>query len=284
MDIYKRYKGVIPKSDLEGLRRVKPPTTIRANSLRLGREELLERLERKGFMPEPHPSHPQAVMIHKEPFSPGATPEYLAGLYMLQDAASMIAVSELGLKQDELVLDMTAAPGAKTTHISELLKNTGAVVAFDSNKHRLRSVFYNCERMGCENVISLNMKAQEVTEMGLGFDKVLLDAPCSAEGTVHKNPELLGREIHYKRLVSEQLSLVEAGISVLKEGGTLVYSTCTLNPDENEGVVEHAINQGLRLVKPLTKAGSPGIGLEDTRRFYPYKDQTQGFFIARLKK
>lgn len=284
MNIYNRYKNIIPREDLKGLRSVKPPVTIRANTLRTSRDELISHLESKGFITEPHPSHEQAIIIHHEPFSPGATPSYLAGHYMLQDAASMIAVSELGLKKDELVLDMTAAPGAKTTHISELLNNTGVVVAFDSNKHRLKSVFYNCERMGCENVISLNLKAQEVTRLGLEFDKVLLDAPCSAEGTIHKNPELLTKQIQYKRLVSEQLSLVEAGISVLKEDGVLVYSTCTLNPDENEEVVRHALNQGMKLADPLTSEGSSGLGLDKTRRFYPHKDKTQGFFIARMIK
>jgi len=263
---------------------VKPPVTIRVNTLRISREELMQRLDKKGFSVTEHPHHDQSIIIVKEPFSAGATPEYLAGYYILQDTASMIAVSELNLKQGELVLDMTAAPGAKTTHISELLGNTGVVVAVDSNKKRLKSVMFNCERMGCENVIGFNIKGQDITKLGLEFDKVLLDAPCSAEGTLHKNPKVLSKKTPYKRIVKEQLGLIEASIRVLKKGGTLVYSTCAINPDENEGVVNHAVSQGLKLVKPLTSAGSKGLGLKEARRFYPHEHSTQGFFIARLVK
>jgi len=284
MNLYERYKNRVPVEDLRGLMNVKPPLTIRVNTLKISKEDLFQVLTNKGFTITDHPVHDQALIVLKEPFSVGATTEYLAGFYLLQDAASMIAVSELGLKPGELVLDLTAAPGAKTTHICELLDNTGVVVAVDSDKKRLKSVKFNCERMGCENIIALNIKGQEVAELGLVFDKVLLDAPCSAEGTLHKNPEVLKKETHYKRIIKEQLSLIETAIRVLKPGGTLVYSTCAINPDENEGVVNHALNQGLKLLKPLTKAGIPGIGLKKTRRFYPHRDNTQGFFIARMVK
>jgi len=196
----------------------------------------------------------------------------------------MIAVSELEPKPGELILDLTAAPGAKTTHISELMNNKGVVVAIDVNKKRLRSVLYNAERMGCENIIAFNIKGQGVAKLGLTFDKVLLDAPCSAEGTLHKNPEVMKKQTPYRKIIKEQTSLIEAAISVLKSKGRLVYSTCTINPDENEGIIKHGLNQGLKLEKPLTKAGTPGLGLKNARRFYPYKDQTQGFFTARMVK
>ncbi len=284
MSLIEHYKGRLPVEDLKGLTEVVPQRTIRVNTMRTTRDELMMRLKAKGFEVMPHLLHAQSIIIISEPFSIGATPEYLAGLYTPQDTASMIAVSELSLKPGELVLDMAAAPGVKTTHICELLNNTGTVVACDNNKKRLRSVMYNCERMGCENIIGLNINAQDITKFGLEFDKILLDAPCSAEGTVHKNPQVAGKQTPYKKLVSEQLSLIEAGIKVLKKGGTMVYSTCTINPDENEGVVRHAINQGLKLVKLESSGGKPGIGLSETRRYYPHTDNTQGFFIARLVK
>jgi len=283
MKLFERYKNKLPVEDLKGLLSIKPQKTIRVNLLKTSRPELMACLTRKGFSVMEHPIHEQAIIILKEPFSIGATTEYLAGYYILQDASSMVAVSELGLKKGDLVLDMTAGPGAKTTHISELLNNTGVVVAVDSNKKRLKSVFYNCERMGCSNVIGLNLKAQEIVRIGLEFDKILLDAPCSAEGTLHKNPEVLDNEAPYKRLIRGQLSLIEAGIKLLKKGGVLVYSTCAINPDENEGVVKHALSQGMELLKPLINSGKEGL-IKNTRRFYPYLHDTQGFFIARMVK
>ncbi len=283
MNFFERYKGKIPVEDLNGLLTVKPSKTIRVNSLLISRDELMNRLTKKGFSVVKHPIHEQAVIILKEPFSIGASTEYLAGYFIVQDPASMIAVSELGLKSGELVLDLTAAPGAKTTHISELIGD-GVVVAVDNNKSRLKSVFFNAERMGCGNIICLNIDAKSIASAGLVFDKVLLDAPCSAEGTLHKNPEVLKRQAKYKQIVSEQLALIESAIKVLKKGGTLVYSTCAVNPAENEGVVRHAINQGMRLVKPLTAFGKSGIGLKMTRRFYPHTTDSQGFFIARMVK
>lgn len=284
MNIYDRYKGKIPLEDLKGLMNAEPVLTLRVNTLKTTKEDLLARLTKKGFRLGVTDVYENALIVLKEPFSVGATTEYLSGEYMLQDAASMICVNELAIKPHERVLDMAAAPGAKTTHISELLKNTGVVIACDPNKKRLKSVMYNTERLGVTNVIGLNIKAQELVRTGMTFDKILLDAPCSAEGTLHKNPEVLEKQTNYKTIISEQLSLIEAGLKMLNKGGILVYSTCAINPDENEGVVKHALSQGAKLVDLLTTKGAPGINLDKARRFYPHKDGTSGFFIARLMK
>ena len=283
MDLIKRYSGKLPLEDIKGLLEISPDKTIRVNPLLTTRESLIAELKKKGFEVEEHPLHPLAIRVISEPFSVGATTEYLSGRYIVQDAASMVAVSELGIRKKGVVLDITSAPGAKTTHISEELGGKGVVVAIDSNKKRLKSVYYNCERMGCGNVIGINMNAKDVKRLGILFDKVLIDPPCSAEGTIHKNPGLLKKEIPYKKLIKEQLAIVEAGISVLKKGGTMVYSTCTINPDENEGVVRHALNQGMRLTEISTSGGKEGL-IPMTRRFYPHTDGTQGFFIARMVK
>ncbi|MFA5406049.1 MAG: RsmB/NOP family class I SAM-dependent RNA methyltransferase [Candidatus Nanoarchaeia archaeon] len=284
MNLIERYKDRLPVEDLKSLVETAPQKTIRVNTLKTNREELMNALKYKGFEVMPHPLHEQSIIIIKEPFSIGATPRYLAGYYMLQDTASMIAVTELNPLPGELVLDMAAAPGAKTTHISALMNNQGVVIACDNNKKRLRSVLHNCARLNCDNVIGLNIKGQDATKLGLEFDKILLDAPCSAEGTIHKNPKIVDKQTPYKKMISEQLSLMETGIKLLKKGGTLIYSTCTINPDENEGVVKHALNQGMKLVQLESIGGKPGIGLPETKRFCPNNDNTQGFFIARLVK
>ncbi len=284
MNSLKRYENRIPKEDLKGLVGIKPYQTIRVNTIKVTTEELIKRLTEKGFSLITHPLNENIIIINKEPFSAGATTEYLAGYYIIQDAASVMSVIELDLKEGELVLDMTAAPGAKTTHISQELKNTGVIIACEIDKKRVKSVMHNCDRMGCENVIGLRMDSKEVSKLGLEFDKILLDAPCSAEGTLHKHPEVLTKETNYRNIISEQTALIEAGIKVLKKGGIMVYSTCAINPDENEGIVQHAINQGMKLISPLSNGGKPAIGLPNARRYYPHTDGTQGFFIARLMK
>lgn len=284
MNQLKRYENRIPKEDLRGLTTVKPFQTIRVNTLKTTKEELTKKLTEKGFNLTTHPLNDNTLIINKEPFSTGATTEYLAGYYITQDAASVMSVIELDLKEGELVLDMTAAPGAKTTHISQELKNTGVIIACEIDKKRIKAIMHNCDRMGCENVIGLRMDSKEASKLGLLFDKILLDAPCSAEGTLHKHPEVLKKETNYRKIISEQTALIEAGIKVLKKGGIMVYSTCAINPDENEGIIQHAINQGMTLINPISNGGKPGIGMPNTRRYYPHTDGTQGFFIARLMK
>lgn len=284
MNSLKRYEGRIPKEDLKGLTSVKPYQTIRVNTLKITKEELTKKLTEKGISLTNHPLNENILIVNKEPFSIGATTEYLAGYYITQDAASIMSVIELELKEGELVLDMTSAPGAKTTHISQELKNTGVIIACEIDKRRIKSVMYNCDRMGCENVIGLRMDSKEISKLGMEFDKILLDAPCSAEGTLHKNPEVIKKETNYRKIISEQTALIEAGIKALKKGGIMVYSTCSINPDENEGIIKHAINQGMTLLEPISNGGKPGIELTKTRRYYPHTDGTQGFFIARMTK
>lgn len=262
-----------------------PPTTIRVNTLKISKQELRSKLEKKGFKISDHPVHEQALIIQSQPFSIGAATEYLLGYYMLQDASSMLAVSELSPKPRDRVLDMCAGPGGKTTHLSELMNNKGVIIACDANKKRLLSVKYNCQRMGCENVMGLNIDSRNINDLGIEFDKVLLDAPCSALGTLYKNPELKEREVPVNRLRRLQIQLIEAGIKALKPRGLLVYSTCTVTLKENEGIVKHALNQGMSIQELRTESGLPGLNdLSEAKRFYPHLTKTQGFFIAKMVK
>ncbi len=259
----------IPKEYLAGLK-VKPPVTIRVNTLKITKQELRDKLVKKGFELMDHPVHEQALKILRQPFSIGATTEYLLGYYMLQDAASMIAVRELKPRPGNYVLDMCAGSGAKTTHISELMNNKGVIIACDNNKKRLLSVKYNAQRMGCENIIGLNTDSRKINNLGIKFDRVLLDPPCTALGIIYKSPGLLNKELPIKRLKKLQVELIEAGIKSLKSRGVLVYSTCTVTMQENEEVAKHALSQGMKL--------------EHMKRYYPHINETQGFFIAKMVK
>jgi len=286
-----KYSGLIPQSCVKSCYS-QPPATIRVNTLKISRDELINRLTNKGFKLVEHKAHPQAIKIIKQPFSIGATTEYLCGYYFVQDAASMIPVTELNPRPGDLVLDMCSAPGGKTTHLAELMNDKGVIIACDVDKQRLKAVKYSTQRMGFSNVVIYNINPAKLPG-SLEFDKVLLDAPCSAEGTLYKNPKAL-EKANYKQLIIEQQRLIETAIKLLKKGGMLVYSTCTINPEENELIVQHAVNQGMKLLKLETSAGSPGLTkfkgkelkpeLSLTRRFYQLTDETSGFFVARMIK
>jgi NOL1/NOP2/sun family putative RNA methylase len=269
------------------------PPALRVNTLKIETGELLERLEEKGFELERVPWTKFGFWIKRAPFSPGATPEYLMGYYYLQDPASMYACEVLDPQEGELVLDMAAAPGGKTSYISQLMKNRGTVVAVDVNRERMAKLRSNLTRLGVRNVVAVRTDAALVGGFGLTFDRVMLDAPCTGTGTIHKNPEVRFKEAtDVERCTSLQLTLLRSGLEVLRPGGVLVYCTCSYLPEENEAVVEEAINLGA--VVEEIEQGLPGLTafgsrnfdpqVSRARRFYPFSHGCQGFFLARLRK
>ncbi len=267
---------------------------IRVNELRISQRELVQRLEERGFRLERIPWLRCAYRVRLAPFSPGATPEYLMGYYYLQDAASIYACEALEPRRGELVLDCAASPGGKTTYIAQLMQNKGCVVAVELRKSRLKALCANLSRMGIENTLVLHMDARHAPELGISFDRVLLDAPCTGTGTAHRNPEALQKsEEDIKRLTPLQLELLRSAHAVLRDGGVLVYSTCSYLPEENEFIIHRFLQEsGAKLLR--LKHGSPGITapygvelggeLSRARRFYPWEHRTQGFFIAKIKK
>jgi ribosomal RNA methyltransferase Nop2 len=140
------------------------------------------------------------LQVFESPVPVGATPEYLAGHYMLQAASSFLPVIALAPQPNERVLDMASAPGGKTTYISALLQNTGTVFANDSNKQRTKSLTANVHRMGCKNVVVCNYDAREFPKVMGGFDRVLLDAPCSGTGVISKDASVKVNKVGKLRL------------------------------------------------------------------------------------
>lgn len=270
--------------------------SIRVNTLKISVKELKKRLERKGFELEPVPWCKRGFWVEESKYSVGATTEYLAGYYFIQTSTSMIPAQELNPKPGEVVLEMAAAPGGKLTHASDLMKNKGAIIGMDIDSWRIRKLRSNVQRMGVENEVLYRMDAAYAEETGIKYDKILLDAPCSGEGLVIKKPSQ-GERITQRRIVQNsriQKKLVETAYKVLKKGGTMVYSTCTYAPEENELVLQRAINQGFKIEKLDLKHGSPpfenpfGVQLPSevskARRFWPHEHGTEGFFVAKLRK
>ena len=233
----------------------------------------------------------------KQP-SIGSTIEYLKGYYYIQDLSSCIAVEELEIHDGSglVVLDMAAAPGGKTTHIAQKLNNKGAIFACESSSSRLASLLFNLSRCFVQNTIVLNMKAEEINEHELQFDRVLLDAPCTCEGIIMKdNSRKKSRNlVDLETCSNRQKKMIISGFNVLKPNVLLIYCTCSFAPEENEMIIQHLIsNHKDAQIEPL-RYGMNGLTkfskyqfdekMVYTKRFYPHIHATNGFFIAKIRK
>jgi len=278
------------------------PVTIRTNTLKARRRDLGPMLIDRGVNVEPMArwsSVGLTVFDTKVPL--GATPEYLAGHYMLQGGASFLPVMALAPQEKERVLDMAAAPGGKSSYIAALMKNTGMLWANDANKDRCRAVVSNLHRMGIINSIVTNYDGRQMPKVFHSFDRVLLDAPCSGTGVISKDEAVkinkdekdIQRCSHLQRELL--LSAIDCCNANSGTGGYVVYSTCSILVDENEAVVDFALKKrNVKLVPCGLDFGKEGYvkyqqhrfhpTLKLTKRFYPHTHNLDGFFVAKLKK
>ena len=279
------------------------PTTIRTNTLKTRRRDLAQALINRGVNLQPIGKWTKVgLQIFDTQVPIGATPEYLAGHYILQAASSFLPVMALDPQENERVLDMAAAPGGKTTYISALMKNTGCVFANDFNKSRTKSLIANIHRLGCSNTIVCNYDAREFPRVIGGFDRILLDAPCTGTGVISKDPAVKTSRTEkdfiqiphlQKQLLLSAIDSVDANSST---GGIIVYSTCSVMIDENEAVVDYALRKrpNVQLVDTGLEIGKPGFtsfrgktfhpSVKLTRRYYPHTYNVDGFYVAKFKK
>lgn len=281
------------------------PVVIRTNTLRTQRRDLAQALINRGVTLEPVGKWSKVgLQIFDSNVPIGATPEYVAGHYILQAASSFLPVMALAPREDERVLDMAAAPGGKTTYAAAMMRNTGIVVANDPNKDRAKSLVANIYRLGAQNVMVSNHDAREFPKaLGLQFDRVLLDAPCSGTGVISKDPNVKTNktERDFMMLPHMQKQLLLAAIDSVRfdgkgEAGVVVYSTCSVTVEENEQVVQYALNKrpNVRLVETGLAFGKEGFTkfrgkrfdptMSMTRRYYPHTYNVDGFFVAKLRK
>ncbi len=205
------------------------------------------------------------------------------GLFYAQSLPSMVASKVLEPSEEDLIIDMAAAPGGKTSHIAQLMQNRGEIIAIDKSRNRLRKMEEELKRLGVKNVKLIHMDARRLPELGIEADKILLDAPCTALGIRPKlwetrTPKEVEATARYQR------AFIWAAIKSLRKGGTLVYSTCTISYEENEANVKYMLGKGLKLEEQSVFIASHGIDMEGVQRFYPNRHLTQGFFIAKLRK
>ncbi|HXT40844.1 MAG TPA: 16S rRNA (cytosine(967)-C(5))-methyltransferase RsmB [Candidatus Angelobacter sp.] len=201
-------------------------------------------------------------------------PSFQQGLFYIQDPGTLLAVSMLDPQPGETVLDFCAAPGGKTTYMAQLMRNQGRVVAQERQYDRLPLLRENCERLGATCAEVVRSDGPVFPELNVHFDRVLVDAPCSNTGVMRRRVDLRWRirveEI--ERLRAVQLELLNEAASILKPNGVLVYSTCSLEPEENGGVVNKFL------------AGHPEFKLESERELLPFEDGVDGAFVGRLRK
>lgn len=279
------------------------PVVIRTNTLRTQRRELAQSLINRGVTLEPVGKWSKVgLQIFESQVPLGATPEYLAGHYILQAASSFLPVMALAPQERERILDMAAAPGGKTTYIAALMKNTGCIFANDSNKSRAKGLIGNIHRLGAKNTIVTNYDACEFPKVIGGFDRVLLDAPCSGTGIIAKDPSVKTNKTHkdFLRLPHLQKQLLLAAIDSVdhasKTGGYVVYSTCSVTVEENEQVIQYALSRrpNVKIVETGLTFGVEGFvnymgktfdeKMKFARRFYPHKYNVDGFFVCKLRK
>jgi len=272
--------------------------SIRVNTLKITVSDLKKRLDQKGFKLEPIEWIPYAFKVIKETYNLGSTHEFLQGYYYLQNIASMLPALILDSKPNDIVIDMCAAPGSKATHLAQIMKNEGTLILIDRNRNRIPALETNIRRMGIINSIVINMDAINLSKLNFKATKILLDAPCTGEGLIRQDPNRKkSRKLKdIEKMASIQKRLLKAGLNALKPDGELLYSTCSIAPEENELVV-HAVleeEKKFRISKISSTFGVHGLtevygkylkeDLKYSQRLYPHLHDTIGFYLCLLKR
>ncbi|MBI1821931.1 MAG: 16S rRNA (cytosine(967)-C(5))-methyltransferase RsmB [Nitrospirae bacterium] len=269
-----------------------PPFTIRVNRVLIDRDRLVNILFDEGINTEKTPYSPIGLMLEK-PGDVTRLHSYQKGLFYIQDEASQLVPFLLSPRSGEQILDACAAPGGKATQLAELIGDRGEVLAIDKSPERINLLQRNLKRLGLTSVkprqLDLTKDVKEFQKRG--FNKILLDAPCSGIGVLRRHPEgkwqkkenLLGS---YSKIQSNLLNVVSKG---LKAGGILVYSTCSTEPEENEKVIEKFLtsNPGFKVENPrasLPESCYRFIGKDNFFRTYPEPHNMDGFFAVRMVK
>ena len=265
------------------------PIVLRANALKISRDELLDRLRRVGIEAEGAAFAPEGIVL------PAATveslPGFAEGLFQVQGEASQLVLCLLSPQPGERILDACAAPGGKSTQLAELMRDEGEIVAIDISERGIEKIRQNVRRLGLKSIRMIRANTTEqMPELGRAlYHRILVDAPCSGLGTLRAHPEI---KWHRSEKDIQRLSLLQSKILArvaesLKPGGILVYSTCTLTRDENDSNVERLLARGEFELQDAARY-LPDQAKHMVRGKYfqalPHRDNTDGFFAARLRK
>jgi NOL1/NOP2/sun family putative RNA methylase len=303
-------KLLLDKKDFENyleILKVFPVKSIRCNTLKISPEKLKEKLEQKDWkISQPWKEYPEVIIVESElmPGELGRALEHLLGYYYIQELASMLPILALKPQKEEIILDLCSSPGSKTTQCAAKMENTGTIIANEISLGRIKILASNLERCGVTNTIITKKDGislcKKLKKEGFQFDKILIDAPCSGEGTLRSSPKtyLMWNIKTVKSLPRTQKQLVSSAIEILKPEGEIIYSTCTHAPEENEEIIDFILKEFKDKIKieKINLPIKPREGIkkwEDKEysenikyccRIYPQDNNTEGFFITKLRR
>ena len=299
METLERYAGIV--EDFEAFRAAceRPlPSVVRVNTIKTTVERARAALDEAGIAFEPREWHDGLLALPDD--QPGTNWPYVHGWLHGQEEVSAVPARVLDPHPDERVWDACAAPGSKTTQLAALTGDSGTLVATDNNLGRLSALRSNAERLGVTSVAVTHEDARNHSLKpfdGAAYDRALVDAPCSCEGTVRKNPDALEDWSldHVRGIAGVQKGVLRRAVQTTRAGGTVVYSTCTFAPEENEAVLDYVLEAEpcdvVDFELPLEHA--PGVTewegeqfddrVRAAKRIYPHHNDTGGFFCAKLE-
>lgn len=272
---------------------VPAPNTVRVNTLKITREELVERLKREGLIAKETVIAPEGVII--EGFlSIGSMDAFREGLFQVQDESSMLAARALAPEPGSAVIDSCSAPGGKTTHLAQLMCNRGGIIAVDIHPHKLALIKENSARLGISIIKEFAGDARELPKkLYNSADYVLVDAPCSGLGVLGRRPDARWRKEpgQIAELVKLQAEILESSSRCVKEKGVMVYCTCTITHEENMGQVEDFLSKHPEFILEdltsfLPRSMDPEVSTmpRGYLQILPHRHGMDGFFIARMRK
>lgn len=296
--VFERYANVIPAFEaFQASLHAPLPHHLRVNTLKSESATLLAVLEKKGIFLGKSMDSDDTLFVAPQDASPGKWLEYALGCIHPQALTSCLASLALSPGPGSCVLDMCASPGGKTSHMAQLMGNEGLIVANELQRRRHTALSHTLARLGVMNAIITSYPAQEFPFRGR-FDFVMADVPCSGEGTFRHGHEHSWKRVRREseRLCLTQKRIILRGFDLLRRGGQMLYGTCTYNPEENEAVVNHLLNQRDAEMIPIEipLPFSPGLSewnketydkdMQKAARFYPHVVNSVGFFMARISK
>ncbi|SDZ01649.1 NusB antitermination factor [Proteiniborus ethanoligenes] len=269
----------------------RPMLNIRVNTLKISNKELMDKLINKGFNVS-EGKYAKDCIIIDNPIRITETEEFKSGLFQIQDESSMLVAQILSPKPGDLVLDVCSAPGGKTTHMAQIMENKGLIISRDVHEHKLGLIKENVERLDIRIAQIEKFDALQIDESLIGkVDCCLVDAPCSGLGLIRRKPDIKWHkyEVDLSQISKLQYDILTNSSKYLKKGGTLVYSTCTIQREENIYLIEKFLenNKGFKLSNFENLVNDEVLKKEAQKGYielYPNVHKTDGFFISRMIK
>ena len=267
-----------------------PPLTLRVNTLKTTREKLIDECSRQGIDVRTTVFSPDGLIVSNLTIPVRETAFYGAGQIQVQDEASQMISRIVDPEPGDHILDVCAGTGGKSTHLAAIMNNSGRIIALDISEKKIAALKNNAEVLGVTNTITQIGDAREMRGESFygSFDRILVDAPCTGLGTLRRNPEIKWRttEEDPRKISALQKTILASAAQYLKKGGYLIYSTCTITPDENEGVIEDFIAHHANFIRVQPPDTINSFLVDDYGYFRtsPHKHVTDGFFGAVLVK